>query len=97
MKDAISPEERLRRASRIQEFLNDEIIDHVFRRLERKYYEEFKKSKSAEERARTQGKANVLDDLLLEMKIVLDDGEMVVQQIAKQAVQEERDRTHMRT
>ena len=86
-------EERIRRAQRMAEFVDDPIVNEAVARLSLQYYAEFKKAKTAEERARAQDKAVVIDDLLLALKITLDDGEMAVRQIAQDVKKESQKRT----
>lgn len=72
-------------AMRVQAFIKDDAIAAAMGRLERKYYEEFKQSKSSEDRVRSWAKASVLDDFLNELQIVIDTGEREVLEAAKAA------------
>ena len=57
-------------ATKIKQFLADELVGGIMSKLERAYYEEFKKSKTSEERVRAWAKAAVLDDWENEMRVV---------------------------
>jgi hypothetical protein len=72
-----SNEEIKRHAQVIEQFLADPIVDGAISRLERRYYEEFKKSTTAEERVRSWAKANVWDDFVRELKQITDAGTIV--------------------
>jgi len=65
-----SKEQLIADGMRLDNFLHDEVIEGIMTKLERRYYEEFKKSKTSEERVRAWAKASVLDDLENEMRVV---------------------------
>jgi hypothetical protein len=72
-------------AMRVSNFLKDEAVSAAIGRLERRYFEEFKKAESSEARVRAWSKANLLDDFLNEMQIVIDTGELAVLEAARTA------------
>jgi hypothetical protein len=72
-------------AMRVSNFLKDEAVANALALLERKYYEEFKKSESSEARVRAWAKANVLDDFKDQLQIVIDTGEVAVLELARAA------------
>lgn len=74
----MTPEDRLRAARRITEFLNDDVVGGVLTRMERRYYEEFLAADTSELRVRAWAKARTLKDLEIEMKTILDASEYEV-------------------
>jgi hypothetical protein len=70
-----SKEELLSDGMRIENFKNDPIVSGAIGKLERKYYEEFKSSKTSEDRVRSWAKAQVLDDFLNELNVVVGAGQ----------------------
>lgn len=81
----MTPEQTVQRASRLQQLLDDPIIAEVLSKLERRFYEEFKASTSSEERVRAWAKASVLAAWDVELKSVLDAGQVEVLTAAKAA------------
>lgn len=75
LNDGLSPSETIARAARVQGFLADDAITAALGKLERKYYEDFKKADTDASRLRAQSRAVVLADFLNEMQIILDAGE----------------------
>lgn len=61
-------------AARIEAFLTDPIIEQAVLKLERSYFDGFKSSKTADERSAFGFKGSVLDDLLLELRKVVNAG-----------------------
>ena len=75
----------IQNAMRVQNFLKDDAVSAAIGRLERKYFEEFKKAESSEARVRAWSKATLLDDFLNELQIVIDTGELAVLELARPA------------
>ena len=61
-------------ATRIEQFLIDPVVADRVLALQKKYFDDFKSCKSADQRDAVGGKASALDDLLLELKKVVDAG-----------------------
>lgn len=80
-----SPEEIVRDAERVSQFLKDEAIADAMSRMERRFYEEFIASKTSEERVRSWAKANVLRDFEQELRVIISAGETEVLKAAKDA------------
>jgi hypothetical protein len=74
----MTPETIIRLAAKADQFLKDEVFTGALLRLERKYFEEFKQTKTSEERIRAWAKAAVLDDFKEQLRIVIDAGEREV-------------------
>lgn len=72
---AKSEQETIGAGLRVKMFLADDEVKDALDRLEKRYYEEFKGSKTAEDRAKSWAKSSVLDDFLREMRIVVDAGD----------------------
>lgn len=63
---------------RVKQLLDDDAVggpNGALSRMERQYYEEFKKSSTSEERVRAWAKANVLDDFVKEMHVIMQTGQ----------------------
>lgn len=61
-------------AARIEAFITDPVIEQAVLKLERSYFDGFKSSKTADERSAYGFKGSVLDDLLLELRKVVNAG-----------------------
>lgn len=61
-------------AARIEAFVTDPVVEQAVLKLERSYFEGFKSSKTADERSAFGFKGSVLDDLLLELRKVVNTG-----------------------
>lgn len=57
-----TPDQLLREGMRMKEILADDLLVEARALMERRYYEEFKRADSSEERVRAWAKANLLDD-----------------------------------
>lgn len=86
----MTPEQTIRAAARIQEFLKDEAIAKAFERMERRVYEEFVAAESAEQRVRAWAKAAALKMFEGEVQSILDAGETEVLKAAKAAASPQR-------
>lgn len=81
----MSAEEEIREAARVEEFLNDDVIQGALGRLERLYYEEFKLAMSDEARVMAQAKARVRDDVVTELQRIVRNGEHAVMDLQARA------------
>jgi hypothetical protein len=79
----ITPEQRIRDAQRIEQFLKDEVISAALTRMERRFYEEFVASTTSEERVRSWAKANVMKEWEREMKAALEDGKLATKELER--------------
>lgn len=59
---------------RIEQFLADPAVVQAFERLEKQYFEDFKKALTADERVLLHAKAIVLDDVRRALRAVKDAG-----------------------
>ena len=81
----VTPEQAIQHAAKVEQFLKDDAISGAFARLERRYYEAFKQADSSEKRVTAWAKANVLDDFLTELRIIISTGERFVLEAAQAA------------
>jgi hypothetical protein len=81
----MTADETLSRARRLDEFLRDEIVSSALSRMERQYYEEFKRAKGSDDRVIAYAKAHVLDQFLNELRTVASAGEAVTLQPTRKA------------
>ena len=79
----MTPEQTVRAAQRVNEFLKDPAIGEAFARMERRFYEEFIAAESAEQRVRAWAKASMLKTFENEVRSILDAGEGEVLKAAK--------------
>lgn len=81
-------EERIAQAERIKQFVEDAVVNDIISKLERKYYEEFKKARSADERVTTWAKAVVLEDFLTSMSIRVNDGKLARRELETESLRQ---------
>ena len=79
-----SPEETIRVAAKIDAMLKDDDIKDAFKAVSVRYYEEFRRAKSSEERVTAWAKANALEDVLTQLRVGIDAGEAAVLTAVKQ-------------
>lgn len=91
MNEKRSPEDILRDAQRIDAFLKDEAVSGALARMERRFYEEFIDARGADQRVLAWAKASVLRTFEIEIKSVLDAGEIAVINAAKAAAKQNRE------
>lgn len=80
-----NPDAIIRRAAKIDAFLKDEDIDAAWKQVATRYYEEFRRAESSEQRMQAWARAKALEDILTELRVAIDSGERAVLDAARQA------------
>jgi hypothetical protein len=79
----VTPEQTIRDAATVDQFLKNEVIDATLKGLAVRYYAEFRASDSSEKRVTSWAKTNVLEDFLTELRAVVSAGEAAVLNAAR--------------
>lgn len=90
---ALDPESQaIADMERIRNFLNDDAVKRALAALNRKYFDEFKASKSPEDRESAWAKARAIEDFGNELEAILAVGKVAKHHREQQEQREEMDR-----